>query len=637
MTDLLQGASRRHLAASLLQTRQALRCLALALGLAAMLPASAQPSGGPYGPVAQSYALPKAGHVFVVAPDGKADAAGTVAAPTTLEAAVTRVVTGDAIVLRGGTYRTGSLKFNQGITLQPYLDEQPVLKGTQLATTWEALPQNVWRTKWSQLFPAQPLGWWQRKTEGKLTPLHRFNNDMVFVDGELLESAGWEGELGPKTYYIDYANGYVYLGFDPKGRQVEITAHDVALHRTTRETHGKAPDKKGPQIRGLSFTQYAYRAIDIEGQRPAAGPNEEPTDDPIGISPESAHGKEVVGTLLENVSISFCSRVAGYFRGDKLVIRNSLISDTGTEGIYVIGSSDVLLERNLIRRNNVERLTGIFPSAVKIFNQSYRVTVRDNLIIEQPHSNAVWYDVGNVEGVFVNNHIEGAQAGLFFEISKGVVVAGNVFVNNEVGIRILNSSGARVYHNTFVNSPALFARDPRSNIGDHFGWHPTTGPGVDERVGHVFESNLMVADNAPVAGRWSPPRLALLRFEQPPMLCGKVTAPMSSKVDGNVYVRMGAAEAANRPLVSWASVADANCMSFFDTLDDFRKAVPGVEAKARVFINHSGAVFRSPEMRRFEPVGLLAGVPAQPVPAEARKVLGWPDVPHVPGAYPASR
>ena len=31
-------------------------------------------------------------------------------------------------------------------------------------------------------------------------------------------------------------------------------------------------------------------------------------------SPESAHGKEVVGTLLENVSISFCSRVAGYFR-----------------------------------------------------------------------------------------------------------------------------------------------------------------------------------------------------------------------------------------------------------------------------------------------------------------------------------
>ena len=216
-----------------------------------------------------------------------------------------------------------------------------------------------------------------------------------------------------------------------------------------------------------------------------------------------------------------------------------------------------------------------------------------------------------------------------------MVVAGNVFVNNEVGIRILNSSGARVYHNTFVNSPALFARDPRSNIGDHFGWHPTTGPGVDERVGHVFEGNLMVADNAPVAGRWSPPRLALLRFEQPPMLLRQGDRPDVQQGGRQCLCAHGAAEAANRPLVSHA-VADANCMSFFDTLDDFRKAVPGVEAKARLH-QPQRCVFRSPEMRRFEPVGLLAAVPAQPVPAEARKVLGWPDVPHVPGAYPASR
>ena len=98
---------------------------------------------------------------------------------------------------------------------------------------------------------------------------------------------------------------------------------------------------------------------------------------------------------------------------------------------------------------------------------------------------------------------------------------------------------------------------------------------------------------------------------------------MSNKVDGNVYVRMGAAEAANRPLVSWASVADANCMSYFDTLDDFRRQCPASRPR-RVFINHSGAVFRSPEMRRFEPVGLLAGVPALFVPAEAQRCWAGP-------------
>ena len=104
-------------------------------------PAAAQPSGGPYGPVPQTYTVPAgAPHVYYVAPDGKADAAGTtLEEPTTLEAAIERVVTGDAIVLRGGTYRTGGLSSTRAITLQPYADERPVLKGTQVATEWEAL------------------------------------------------------------------------------------------------------------------------------------------------------------------------------------------------------------------------------------------------------------------------------------------------------------------------------------------------------------------------------------------------------------------------------------------------------------------------------------------------------------------
>ncbi|MCJ7730360.1 MAG: hypothetical protein MUO27_10860, partial [Sedimentisphaerales bacterium] len=95
-------------------------------------PVTAQPSGGPYGPIRQTYDLPRgAGKIYYVAPDGQAEESGeTLAQPTTLEAAIERVVTGDAIVMRGGTYRTGNLLLNQGITIQPYADEQPVLKGT---------------------------------------------------------------------------------------------------------------------------------------------------------------------------------------------------------------------------------------------------------------------------------------------------------------------------------------------------------------------------------------------------------------------------------------------------------------------------------------------------------------------------
>ena len=598
-------------------------CRLCALLALAADPVAGQPSGGPYGPIPQNYAVPQAAHVYYVAPDGKTDAPGTsLDAPTTIESAISRVVTGDAIVMRGGTYRTGGLTLNQGITIQPYADEKPVLKGTRVAEKWQALRDNLWRTKWETLFPAKPLGWWMRAREGMRTPMHRFNSDMVFVDGEILQSAGWEGEVDAHSFFVDYEGGYVYIGTDPANKLVEITAHDIALLRTSRTAHGKESDKKGPTIKGLTFTQYAYRAIDIEGKRPAALISEEPTDDPIGVSDPANHGKEVVGTLIENVTITFCSRVGGYFRGDNLVIRNSLFSDTSTEGIYVIGSSDVLLERNIVRRNNIEKFTGYYPAAVKIFNQSYRATVRDNLIIDNPNSNGLWFDVGNVDAVVVNNWFENTQIGLFFEISKGVIAAGNVFVNCDQGVRVLNSSRGRVYHNTFVNSSAVFDRNERSAVGDHFGWHPKTGPDVDQREGHAFVGNLMVADES-----FSRP---LLRFEQTKGLCGKLTRSMVDAVDNNVYVR---ARKTDDPLYTWSPVEGEACQATLKTLEDARTLPQGVEKNSRALIGYGGGVFKSPDLRNYTLAQPLPGVSPAPVPAEALKVLGWKDATHVPGAY----
>lgn len=593
------------------------------------LPALAQPSGGPYGPVPQTYTVPAgAPHVYYVAPDGRADSKGaTPAEPTTLEAAIERVVTGDAIVMRGGTYRTGGLRLNQGVTIQPYADERPVIKGTRVATEWQALRGNVWRTSWKTLFPAKPLGWWRREREGMRTPLHRFNSDMVFVDGELLKSVGWEGELDAKSFYVDYDAGYVYIGTDPKDKLVEITAFDSAIVRVSREAHGKPSDRKGYTIRGITFTQYAYRALDIEGKRPAALISEEPTDDPIGPQPPGSYGREVVGTTLENVEISYCSRVGGYFRGAGLVLRNSLISDTSTEGFYVIGSSDVLIERNIFRRNNVEQLTGYYPAAVKIFNQSHRVTVRDNLVIDNPHSNGVWWDVGNHDGVFVNNWVENALVGFFFEISKGAIAAGNVFVGCGRGVWALNSANVRVYQNTFVDSVASFERNERSAVGDHFGWHPRTGPDVHEREGHVFVGNLLVASEAF--------RKPLLRFDQPKALCGRLTRPQATRVDGNVYVRA----ATSGPLVAWSPVAGESCAVEPASLDELRKLAVGVEANGRELSDFRGALFRSPELRRFELARPLPGLPvASDLPVEVRRLLGWPEKgPVIPGAFQARR
>jgi hypothetical protein len=549
-----------------------------------------------------------------VAPEGQATALGTTPAePTTLEAAIAKVVTGNAIVLRGGTYRTGNLLLNQGITLQPYADEHPVLKGTLVATNWEALRDGVWKTAWPRLFPAKPADWWQRNREGMRTPLYRFNNDMVFIDGQPLKAVGWEGEMDERSCYIDYEAGQVYIRVNPANRLVEITACDSALIRTNGVCHGKPSDGKGPVIRGITFTQYAYRAIEVSGREPE------------GLADPSTFGKDVVGTTLEHVTISHCSRVAGYLRGDKLTLRHCRISDTSTEGIYIISSADCLLEQNIFARNNVEKITGYYPAAVKIFNQCYRVTCRDNLVLDQPDSNGIWYDVGNVDGVFINNWIQDAQDGFFFEISKNAICAGNVFVNCDKGIRVLNSTNVQVYHNTLVNTVASFERNERSAVGDHFGWHPSTGPDVDQRDGHVFVGNLLTADE----GFQKP----LLRFEQAKGLCGRLTRPQVTRFDDNVYVRRG--DAAGRALIVWSPAAGGNCTVEFKTLEELRKRHPEFEAHSLYLPDYFGAVFKSSRLLNYELIRAVPQPAAAPLPAPIQQLLGWSKLAApVAGAFP---
>ena len=90
-------------------------CFILVVFLIESLSLQAQPSGGPYGPIWQTYELPKAAHVYYVAPDGKGDAQGTALdQPTTLESAISRVVTGDAII-RERTSRAQGYPYSNGV------------------------------------------------------------------------------------------------------------------------------------------------------------------------------------------------------------------------------------------------------------------------------------------------------------------------------------------------------------------------------------------------------------------------------------------------------------------------------------------------------------------------------------------
>jgi hypothetical protein len=178
-----------------------------------------------------------------------------------------------------------------------------------------------------------------------------------------------------------------------------------------------------------------------------------------------------------------------------------------------------------------------------------------------------------------------------------------------------------VYNNTFVNATASFERNERSAAADHFAWHPATGPDVHERDGHVFSGNLLVAD-----ARYSRP---LFRAEQGPALKGKLTAPMFTATDHNLYAR----PAGTAPsLVTWSPAAgDANQFDF-KSLAELQAKLPAFEAHSQVLALDPGTLLQSPELKNYQPARAL---PLKaPLPAEVAALLGWPKQDsYTPGAY----
>ena len=173
---------------------------------------------------------------------------------------------------------------------------------------------------------------------------------------------------------------------------------------------------------------------------------------------------------------------------------------------------------------------------------------------------------------------------------------------------------------------ASFERTERSAVNDHFGWHPSTGPDVDERHGHVFENNLLAADE-----RFPGP---LLQFFQSPAVRERLKDPQVKELDGNVYVRRAGAKA--QPLIVWSPVQNGNDPAEILAIDDLRKLDPQFEAGARVFADYWGPLFKGVEVGDFELMRSFPGAnTGVKLPAAIRDLLNWNQGEAAfPGAYP---
>jgi hypothetical protein len=155
-------------------------------------------------------------------------------------------------------------------------------------------------------------------------------------------------------------------------------------------------------------------------------------------------------------------------------------------------------------------------------------------------------------------------------------------------------------------------RNTRSAQGDHFGWHPGTGPDVDERDGHVFVNNLLAGDtnfNRPLLFTW-----------QTPSLCERLPQPQLTQLDHNVYVR--SADSASHPPILWSPASNENCQAGFESLEELRKAYPKFAANSQYFKNYAGPLFKSMELGNYQLLPKFPGMAtATPLPAEISRFL----------------
>ena len=111
-------------------------------------------------------------HSWIVAPWGNDGSSGTVQAPfRTIQRAANVATWGDAVLIRGGTYRETVNVNHGGITFEAYNGENVTVSAADAVGGWTQYSGNIWRSR----VPVN-LG------EG---------NNQVFVDGRMINEARW--------------------------------------------------------------------------------------------------------------------------------------------------------------------------------------------------------------------------------------------------------------------------------------------------------------------------------------------------------------------------------------------------------------------------------------------------------------
>lgn len=506
--------------------------------------ASRTPPSSAEAALSTSYATPTG--AIIVSTSGSDSNTGSAAAPLrTITKAISVVPPWGTVVVHGGVYREGSSSsIRKSLTLQNYPGEQVWMDGTDVVTAWST-DANAWVTSWST--PSFCSGGYYNypylsqasNNSGPCThkdmawdPSNLAAGDpqMAFVNGAALKEVTSRSAVGVGSFFYDQSARKLYMGTNPNGAKVELTARPTAL---------VLEGGNGFTLRGIGFTRFASNEFD--GNR--------------------THGAVLVNSpnvIMDNLSFTF-NAAAGLSVSNphNASLTNSFFGSNGFNGLDANGSyrtggiDNMVVTNNMFDGNNTELFgTGCNLSCATAGSKMAHMNgllLKGNIFQNSKGvAHGYWCDlacsnVTIVDNIFRNN----GGHGVYYEVSNTGIIASNLVESNGgYGIKV-GAANTQIYNNTVLNNRTnvLIYDDSRSlNVG---GW-TDVGP---DTTNVSFVNNLVSGGTSGIA-------MSLWRTSPTAYNTGPST--FIKGLDNNTYYRPNNAPAT---LVDWREGASTEMTS----------------------------------------------------------------------------
>ena len=379
---------------------------------------------------------------YYVAPWGNNSHSGTSAsAPLkSINTALNKVQAGDAVVLRGGTYREHVEVKRSGAAGKPiiimnYPNEVPVIKGSEKVTGWVRHSGNIWKkTGW----PHNSQQVFMNFDAGNPRSLQQIGVPNLYSTWEYPTPVGSGlGNMAPGRFWYDRGGKVLYVQLsdngDPNGRTME-----ASVHRRVLMMHYPYIHVKGIRFRHSNTSAFAQMGGAIE---------------------MSSH------STLENVDVQYMDFAGiglGYQRENTRIV-NSIVNNNGSTGVHAAATRNFLVRNVTMMYNNYRNFdVNWHAGGLKATTNAYG-TVEDS-VVGFNKGPGIWFDHagGGMPITIRNNYVHDngrGEGAIFLEVTSNALIYNNVVVRNKIrGIYISAGNNSRIYNNT------VYATSSRAGI-----------------------------------------------------------------------------------------------------------------------------------------------------------------------------